>query len=151
MLAGGGSSATVTFNAKTHNQRAGLALVGGVVYITWASHGDTDPYHGWIVGYHAADLSPASTYNITADGERGGIWMSGSAPAADSANAIYLSTGKRTTITTNSDTDLGDSVVKIATTSGLALADWFSPFNQASLESADWDLGSKGVVLLPTR
>src|SRR6185312_11456507 len=31
------SGATVTFNPTTHNQRSGLALVNGVVYVTWAS------------------------------------------------------------------------------------------------------------------
>ena len=146
------SGATVTFNPQTHHQRAGLALVNGVVYVTWASHGDVDPYHGWIIGYSAANLSQVTVYNITADGERGGVWMSGGAPAADSSNAIYLSTGNGTfdhdsTVTPN--TDLGDSVVKLTTASGVSLADWFSPFNQSDLESSDIDLGSGGVVLLP--
>jgi hypothetical protein len=146
------SGATVTFNPSTHLQRAGLALVNGVVYITWASHGDLDPYHGWIIGYNAASLSQASIYNTTADGNRGGIWMSGAAPAADSTNAMYLSTGNGTfdhdsNVTPN--TDLGDSVIKFTTSSGVSLSDWFSPYNQSSLESADDDLGSSGVVLLP--
>jgi hypothetical protein len=146
------SGATVSFNPGTELQRAGLALVNGVVYITWASHGDTDPYHGWIIGYNTSDLSQAGIYNITADGQRGGIWMSGGAPAADSANAIYLSTGNGTydhdsTVTPN--TDLGDSVMKLTTVSGVSLSDWFSPFNQSDLEDTDRDLGSGGVVLLP--
>jgi hypothetical protein len=146
------SGATVTFNLQTHHQRSGLALVNGVVYVPWASHGDVDPYHGWIMGYDAASLAQVSTYNITADGSKGGVWMGGGAPAADSANAIYLSTGNGTfdhdSITTP-NTDLGDSVVKLATSSGVTLSDWFTPFNQADLESDDRDLGSSGTVLLP--
>ena len=146
------SGATVSFNPGTELQRPGLALVNGVVYVTWASHGDTDPYHGWIIGYNTSDLSQASIYNITADGQRGGIWMSGGAPAADSANAIYLSTGNGTydhdsTVTPN--TDLGDSVMKLTTVSGLSLSDWLTPFNQLALDDSDGDLGSGGVVLLP--
>jgi hypothetical protein len=146
------SGATVTFNPQTHHQRSALALVNGVVYVAWASHGDVDPYHGWIIGYDSASLAKVSTYSITADGSRGGVWMGGAAPAADSANAIYLSTGNGTfdhdSITTP-NTDLGDSVVKLVTSPGFTLSDWFSPFNQSDLESADRDLGSSGTVLLP--
>ncbi len=146
------SGATVTFNARTHHQRPGLALVNGVVYITWASHGDIDPYHGWMIGYDAASLAKVSTYNLTADGSRGGVWMSGAAPAADSANAIFLSTGNGTFDHDSNSTpnsDLGDAVVKLTTASGISPADWFSPYNQDDLENADRDLGSSGVVLLP--
>lgn len=146
------SGATVTFTPRTENQRAGLALVNGVVYIVWGSHDDADPYHGWVMGYNASNLSQVKVYNITADGQKGGIWMGGAAPAADSANAIYISTGNGTmdhdsTVTPN--TDLGDSVIKLTTSSGLSLGDWFSPFNQSDLESQDLDLGSGGVLLLP--
>ena len=146
------SGATVTFNPHTENQRAGLALVNGVVYIVWGSHDDADPYHGWVIGYDATNLSQAAAYNVTADGQKGGVWMGGAAPAADSANALYISTGNGTmdhdsNVTPN--TDLGDSVVKLTTSSGLTLSDWFSPFNQSDLESQDIDLGSGGVLLLP--
>ena len=142
----------MTFSPRTQNQRAGLALVNRVVYIVWAAHDDADPYHGWVIGYDALSLSRAAAYNVTADGERGGIWMGGAAPAADSANALYLSTANGTmdhdsTVTPN--TDLGDSVVKLNTSSGLSLSDWFSPFNQSTLEIQNIDLGSGGVLLLP--
>jgi len=66
------SGSTVTFNSRTHHQRTGLALVNGVVYATWASHGDIDPYHGWVIGYDATSLAPVTTYNLTANGSRGG-------------------------------------------------------------------------------
>src|SRR6185312_1329976 len=121
------SGATVTFNPGMENQRAGLALVNGVVYIVWGSHDDADPYHGWVVGYNASNLSQVAVYNITADGEKGGVWMGGTAPAADSGNALYISTGNGTmdhdsSVTPN--TDLGDSVMKLTTSSGLSLSDW---------------------------
>jgi len=57
----GGS--TLSFNTKTQNQRPALALVNGVVYMTWAAHGDVDPFHGWVVGYKTSDLSRAGIFN----------------------------------------------------------------------------------------
>lgn len=146
------SGGTVTFNVRTHHQRPALALVNGVVYVTFASHGDNDSYHGWVIGYDSTSFAPVATYNLTANGSRGGIWMSGAAPAADNANALYLSTGNGTFDHDSSsapNTDLGDSVVKMTTSSGLSASDWFTPFNQSDLEGADRDLGSSGVVLLP--
>src|SRR5262249_10665916 len=52
----------VTFNPRTQNQRAGLALANGNVYIAWASYGDTDPYHGWVMGYSAATLQQVGVF-----------------------------------------------------------------------------------------
>ena len=49
----------VPFCPLNENQRAGLALVGGNVYVTWASHGDVQPYHGWIMRFNASNLAQA--------------------------------------------------------------------------------------------
>jgi hypothetical protein len=75
----------IAFNTARENQRPGLALVNGVVYIAWASHGDLDPYHGWILGFNATTLSRVSAFNTSPNAAEGlgycraGIWMSGGA------------------------------------------------------------------------
>ncbi|MGH9545847.1 MAG: hypothetical protein ACRD23_11600 [Terriglobales bacterium] len=148
----GASGGSVAFNPRTELQRTALALVNGVVYITWASHEDKDPYHGWVIGYAGDTLARASVLNANPNGARTGIWMSGGAPAADSSGNLYLGTGNGTfdaNSATPPNNDFGDSILKISTASGLAVSDWFTPYNQDILDTMDIDLGSSGVVLLP--
>ena len=48
--------------------------------------------------------------------------------------------------------DLGDSIVKLRERHGkLRLDDYFTPFNQDELNRSDADLGSGGVMLIPTQ
>ena len=151
---GDGSSAGVLpFNPLTENQRPGLALVNGVVYVSWASHGDNDPYHGWVMGFSAGNLAVApvavwnSTPNLVAgfSQSRGGIWMSGGAPAADSSNNLYLLTGNGSF---DGGSNFGDSTVKLSTASGLTVAGYFTPDNQQNLNIGDTDHGSGGAAIL---
>jgi len=145
----GGS--TIAFNVARQNQRPGLALVNGVVYIAWASHGDVDPYHGWIVGFNASTLSRVSAFNTSPNAAEGlgycraGIWMSGGAPAADAAGNLYVITGNGIFDGTSA---FGDSFLKLSATSGLTLADWFTPMGQLSLDAFDQDLGAGGAAVL---
>jgi len=144
----------LTFDLRNQGQRGALTLVNGIVYIVWASHEDHDPYHGWLLGYDAASLAQVAVFNANPNGSRDGIWMAGGAPAVDSSGNLYLSTGNGT-FDGNSgappNDDFGDTVMKVGTSSGLALVDWFTPYNQAFLDGQDVDLGSSGVVILPDR
>jgi hypothetical protein len=139
------TSGGANFNPLTQNQRAGLALVGGVVYVAYASHGDHPVYYGWVVGYNASNLSQVSVFNDDPGSGSGGIWMSGGAPAADSGNNLYVITGNGNF---DGNTQFGDSFLRLSTGGGINVTGFFSPNNQAALSSADLDLGSGGAAIL---
>jgi hypothetical protein len=139
------SSGGATFNPLTQNQRAGLALVNGVVYIAWASHGDVPTYYGWIVGYSASSMALVSVFNDDPGSGYGGIWMSGGAPAADSNNNLYVITGNGIF---DGSTQFGDSFLKLSTGSSMGVLSYFSPSDQATLNSTDQELGSGGAAIL---
>jgi hypothetical protein len=150
-----GNGSQVTFNPMTQNQRPGLALDNGHVLITWASHCDNTPYHGWMISYNAQTLVQDAAWNATPNGEPNGtlslagIWMSGAAPAFDANGNIFLSTGNGYE---NGTTDFGDSVVKLGlpTNGTFPVLDYFVPFNENGSDTlGDTDLGSGGVMLLP--
>jgi len=149
----GSVGGVITFDPLRQNQRPSLLLSGGIVYVSYASHCDLTPYHGWILGYNATTLAQAVVYNTAPNGSEAGIWMGGEGPAADSSGNIYLSTGNGDVGTGSNPRDTtnrGISVLKL-TRSGTVLnvASWFTPYNYASLNSTDTDLGSSGVLLMP--
>jgi len=159
VVAGTGDGAVngqVAFDPRTEHQRPGLVLSNGVVYVSWASHEDKDPYHGWVIGFDAVTLArvPNAVFNTTpnhigpASYSRGGIWMGGGAPAADASGTLYLLTGNGTFDANTGGANYGDSVVKLSTTNGLTAADFFTPSTQAALDANDADLGSGGAAIL---
>src|SRR5882762_2699878 len=146
----GAAAGNVPFCPLRENQRPGLLLLNGKVYVAWGSHGDHQPYHGWVIGYAAADLAQAPVlFNTTPDGGLGGIWMSGTGPAADADGNIYVITGNGTFDTAAPRTNYGDSFIKLNPASGLSVADFFTPANQSDLNEGDLDLGSGGAIVLP--
>jgi hypothetical protein len=142
---GDGSNGTLLpFDPFHENQRAGLALANGTVYVAWGSHTDQTPWHGWIIGFNKSDLrATPMLFNASPNGEGGGIWMSGGAPAVDTSNNLYAMTGNGDY---NGATEFGDSFLKL--NASLALQDWFTPSDQASLSTSNYDLGSGAAAVL---
>ena len=140
----------VTFNPLYQNQHSGLLLSNGVVYIAFSSHGDDYPdWHGWVFGYNASTLRQVMVYNDTANGNGGGIWMGTDGLAADSTGDIYFTTGNGDFNANSGGIDYGDSTEKISPSG--TVVDYFTPFDQATLNNDDLDLASGGVLLLPTQ
>ena len=149
------SGGNVIFDPRQYAERAGLLLLNGTIYTTWTSHCDFRPYTGWIIAYNASTLAQSSVLNLTPNGNEGSIWMSGTAPAADSANNIYFLDANGT-FDTNltaggfpAQGDFGNAFLKVSTSSGLAVADYFATFDTVQKSSTDTDLGSGGALVLP--
>ena len=145
----GDGNGTVQFKPWLYKERAGLLLLKGVVYTTWSSECDSGNYHGWVIGYDAGTLQQVAAYADTPDWEAGSFWQGGAAPAADASGNIYVVSANGTFDANRGGSDLGDSVIKLSTTKGLAVADYFAPYNAGTLDNEDLDLGSSGAVLLP--
>lgn len=145
----GNAGGIVSFDPLREHNRPGLLLQNGHVVIAWASHCDVGPYHGWVMSYNAATLAQEAVFSTNPNGGLDGIWMSGDGLATDASGNIYFATGNGT-YDGSTNGDYGDSVIKLSGPSGgFAVADWFTPFNQGSLNGGDTDVGSGGVMVLP--
>jgi len=142
----GSSGNTMAFSPLREFQRPGLLLSNGVVYVGFAAHGDQPPWHGWIIGYNATTLQRTMIWCSTPNGYGGGIWQSGAAMATDAVGNMYLTTGNGDFDVDTGGTDYGDSVVKLSPSA--TVVDYFTPYDQAVMESQNIELSSAGPVLL---
>ena len=142
----------LSFDPLREAQRPGLLLQNSLVYITWASHCDNKPYHGWVMAYHTKTLAQAGVWNSTPNGYDGGIWQSGGAPAADASSNCYVVTGNGDFDADTGGVDYGDTILKLSPPSGgsFSVLDYFTPYDQAGLNAQDQDLGS-GAIMLPPK
>jgi hypothetical protein len=149
----GNVNGTVFFDPQKNNQRPALLLLNGIVYIGFSSHCDWGPYHGWLIGYDAATLQQKIVYNDTPDGYNGGIWMSGSGPAADSSGNIFITTGNGSVGSGSDPSDLinrSESALKLTPSgSTLTVSSFFTPSNYNELEASDLDFGAGSAILIP--
>jgi outer membrane protein assembly factor BamB len=149
----GSVNGTVTFDPQRANQRPGLTLLNGIVYVGFSSHCDWGPYHGWILGYDAATLQQQVVYNDTPNGYAGGIWQSGGGMSADANGNLYVVTGNGTVGDSGSEMNLtnrGTSAVKLTRSgSALTVASYFTPTNYQFLNDYDLDYGTGGSFLIP--
>ncbi len=149
------SGGNVVFDPQQYKERPGLLQINGTIYTTWSSHCDFRPYTSWVMAFSADALAQTSVFNVVPNGSEGGIWMSGSAPAADSTGNIFFLEGNGTFDTTldaqgfPGTANCGNCFVKLSTASGTKLADYFTPHDTVAQSNADQDLGSGGAILLP--
>jgi hypothetical protein len=141
----GSQGGQTPFNPLHENQRPALVLANGNVYMGWASHGDQHPWHGWVIGYSATNLqTQVAAFCVSPNGYGGGVWSSGGGLGADASGNIYFTTGNGDF--NASTAEYGDSIVKLGPTG--TIVDYFTPFDQANMESQNFDLSSAGPVLL---
>ena len=150
----GHSGGDVIFDPGQYAERASLLLVGNVVYLTWTSHCDIRPYTGWVMGYNKNTLALQTVLNVTPNGYQGSIWGSGAGPAADNTGNVFLLDANGIFDTTLNSSgfpasgDYGNAVLKLSTTKGLAVADYFETYNGPTDSEDDVDLGSGAAILL---
>lgn len=140
----GSVNGKISFDARQHLQRSGLLLQNGTVFAGFGSHGDNQPYHGWLIGYNTSTLERVSIFNSTPGGDGGAFWQSGRAPAADDDGSIYLVNGNGTA---DLKSNFGNSILRLDS-KGSSVADFFTPYDVQDLNDSDSDLMG-GPVLIP--
>jgi hypothetical protein len=145
---------TVAFDNLNQWNRVGLAYNQGNIYVAVGSHCDhnVDGMTGWLLDYNANLTLQTAFHTIDTPPGNGGlelasIWMSGFAPAIDDSGNVYVVTGNGAVGAAQNN--WGQSVIKLppALTS---VTSYFTPAAWQNWNEGDQDLGSGGVMLLPS-
>jgi hypothetical protein len=142
----GSTNGLVLWNSQKALQRVSLSHANGSIYFGSASFGDSNPYHGWVLGYNDTTLAQELVYNTSPNGGMSGVWQAGQAFNIDANGNLIFITGNGSSSTTDNSAR-GESVVKMSP-SGTIL-DWFLPYNYQYLNDTDLDFGSSGGLLIP--
>ncbi len=137
------------FNSLHQKNRPGLLLVNGTLYLGFGSNYCNDGDTGWVLSYDASTLSQLAVFNTSPDYGLVSIWQAGNGPSADQDGNIYVETAESGTpydVPSGGQT-FCNSVLKLAP--DLTVADYFTPYSVAYLNSHDLDLSSTGALLLP--
>jgi PQQ enzyme repeat len=132
----------LTFTSAIQEERGGLALVNGIVYVSYSGYdGDCGSYHGWVVG---VDINNPSSVMAWATAETGGgIWGHGGV-ASDGSN-MFVVTGN--TFTTNQEPwSGGEAIIRFQL--GPVFSDFWAPLNWHSLDNTDTDLGGVSATVI---
>src|SRR5207245_5296989 len=125
----GHATTTANVNAIRENQRPGPLPTSGLVYIGFASHADTLPYHGWVLAYNATTLQQVMVYNSTPDGHEGGIWQSGGGLATDATGNIFFTSGNGNFDAATGGRNYSNSVENLSPSG--SVVDYFTPYNES--------------------
>jgi hypothetical protein len=131
-----------TFTSLVQNERGGLALVNGTLYVSFSGHaGDCGMYRGWVIGITINNPSNVTAWATNAIG--GGIWGHGGV-ASDGTN-VFVVTGN--TFTSPGDPWSGGEAI-IRFQAGPIFSGFWAPPNWQSLDSSDTDLGGCSATLI---
>src|SRR5258708_28487015 len=106
------------------------------------------------MAFSADTLAQTSVESVVPNGSGGGLWRAGHATAADPAGNLFFILGNGDFDTTLNSSgfpangNCGNCFVKLSTSSGLKLVDYFTPHNTVAESNADTDFGSGGGILL---
>ena len=145
----GSQNGKVIFAPGQFAERVGLLEMNGNIYIAFTSHCDARPYTGWVMAYSVSTLAQTSVIDVTPNGNEGAIWMAGTGLAGDANGNIYFLDGNGTFDTTLNaqgfpvNGDYGNGFIKLSTSGGLAVADYFNMHNTVNESNADQDLWAR--------
>jgi iron transport multicopper oxidase len=145
---------TDPFDPTLELQRAGLLLLGGVVYAGFGSHCDITPYAGWIFGVDGTSGMVTARWRALVQGDGAGIWQAGAGLMSDGPRTLYASTGNGWAPVAPEARPgsgrYGESIVKLAVQADGTLrpTDFFAPADGPHLDEYDADFASGGVTAL---
>jgi hypothetical protein len=145
---------TIKFDPQNQWSRASLAFSKGSVYVGIGSHCDhvADSISGWMLRYDGAGLTLQDAFNtieVSQGYELSSIWMTGFAPAIGAKGDLFLATGNGAFSQKPAPRDYGESILKLDSDL-TSVKSTFTPADWRELNNGDVDLGSGGVMLLPT-
>jgi hypothetical protein len=135
---------SLAFDSSVQNQRGGLTILDGTVYVPYGGHyGDCGEYHGWVVGVAADD--PMRVGAVATRAQGGGIWAPGG--IANDGLGLFVATGNTFGAADWSD---GEAILFLGpgpTFTG-AETDFFAPSNWPDLDRHDTDIGGTAPILV---
>ena len=140
---GAALKATATpFVPAPQNQRGGLTLVSGRVYVPYGGHsGDCGNYHGWVVAVPVDQPSALTAFESTST--RAGDWTPGGVSSDGASVFTVFGNGGGTT--------WGHSEAALRLGAGAAFSgdarDYWAPVNWQSLDQSDTDLAGPAMPL----
>lgn len=144
------TASAITFTNSTNQLgRSGLLYANGEVYIDFGSYlpgTEANVYFGWLLAYNATTLALDHTFCVdcAAGGNGGGLWTSGGGISADASGNICVVSGNGDW---NGTSQYGESVIKFSS-STMAVTDFFTPTNWATLNMGDRDLGTSRCMFI---
>lgn len=151
----------IPFNEAFQEQRPGLLLLEGVVYVAFASDCDINPYRGIVAGFNASNGEMTTMWSDESgpaadEGSMAGVWQSGGGLVSDVPGRIILTTGNGVSPTRAASNEppqtLSESVVglTVGAHGQIAPSQFFAPSDAPTLDQNDEDFGSGGPMALPT-